>query len=129
MPDYVEKGQKTYLADQRGVPLQLGAPVCLGSTAVTVDTSSTGNDLASLLAAGTPPLTLATLITSGLSFILVTVETNNVRISFDDSDPTTNGLLYAKDNARPYAFDPSDFTKMRMVAQTASAALKIACFI
>lgn len=123
-PMYLDRGD--------GQPLALGAPVCLGEYAFAVDNSFANNDLATLLGgtvlADAIAGDVAGLEGYELSFILITVETNNVRISFKGNDPTTNGLLYAKDNGKPYPLDVDDFTLIRIVGQGGTANLKVALF-
>lgn len=126
-----------YLVGQDGKEANIGAPSCLGEISIpALDTTSAGNDLASLIAAavsgGTAAVgtndTLASLITAGLSFILMTVETNDVRVSCFDQDPATYGQIYKKDTTRPHCLDPADFTKVRMISATATAKVTLQFF-
>lgn len=126
-----------YLVGQDGKEANIGAPSCLGEISIpALDTTSAGNDLASLIAGavsgGTAQLgantTLAALVTAGLSFVLMTVETNDVRVSCFDQDPATYGQIYKKDTTKPHCLDPSDFTKLRMVASAATAKVTLQFF-
>jgi hypothetical protein len=116
-----------------GQPVNFGAPACLGEYSFTVDATGSDNTLSALLATATAPetgsgTTLSAAITAGLAFMLVTVETQNVRASFNSNDPSTTGMLYTKDNAQPYVWDPSDFTKVKIAGQGGSATLRVALF-
>lgn len=99
-------------------------PVAMGRYTLTVDTTGTDNDLGALLG-GT---VLVDAIAAGLVALLVTVETNDVRVAFDNTDPSSNGLLYGKGNTQPYVWDCSDFTKLKIAGQGGSATLRVALF-
>lgn len=97
-----------------GSPLGLGNPVVVGSqVSLTVDSSFAGNDLA----------TLAGSIPSGAKAFLFAVETNDIRVSFDGSDPTSNGFKYTKDSGL-YTIDIGDLTKVFMVGQGGTATVR-----
>lgn len=107
------------IQDKNGAWLALGAPVSLGR--YTVTSTTTGTSLATLLG-GT---VLADAINAGASFVIATVETNDVRVAFDGSDPSSNGFLYAKANGQPYVWDISDLTQIKLAGQTASATVRV----
>lgn len=97
-----------------------------------LDATNGSNDLATHLGgtvlADAIAGTLAGFVGYKLAFILMTVETNDVRISFDDADPATNGGVWKKDSSRPHCIDVADFTKVRIVAAAATAKVTFQLF-
>jgi hypothetical protein len=118
----------TFLTDEDGDPIKLSAPTCLGHYTIAPDISNASNDLGALLTAVTSVDTLGTAITAGLQAVLVTVEAQNIKVTFNGTDPTTNGLLFIKDNGQPYVWDAANFASVRIVGVGGTATLRIALF-
>ena len=108
------------LLGANGEPVKTSGPADVGHYKKTLTTAAT--TLATLL--GGTVLTDA--IAAGATALLVTVESNPIRVRADNNDPDpTTGLLFAKDNPQPYPFDWADLTKVRLIAVGGSATLNI----
>ncbi len=125
------ESQGISFVDRNGNAMVMDAPECLGEFQIAaLDTSDAGNDLATILGgtvlADAIAGNTANHLTKKLSFILMSVETQDVRVSFDGNDPAAKGQVFKKDTSKPHCLDTVDFTKIHITGNGGAAKVTFA---